>query len=368
MVTGNGKSGGRQRPEKLIGKTLRTVFDNWDLPVLLISKFNQIIYANNEAVRTLKIESLPAYLNTIFSPENSAKFLQLIDRFSLSTESELKERYELVLQEDNVLFLAELYPLFSRKTFTGILLILRDINSLQKAQQDMLNILDKLTETFKEPLTTIKGFVETLLDGAYMDRDVTREFLKVIDRETNKMIRLLIEVRRYLSIGQEPKLELTELEPHSFFKLVLQPFLERAVSKNIKFRWELQPNLPKLVADPEKLRIVMYNVLDNAFKFSTYRASLQEGYKPEVYLEVGFHRDTFTITVEDNGIGVPESEFRFLGARFFKASNARDVYGIGLGLAVSVELIRLHGGEVEFSRSKLGGLKVSLTLPYREKP
>lgn len=350
---------GRRTTDRSFG-ILKGLFDHYDEAVMLLSPKGELLYANPNAEnfleRAFKRRDFPDELKDLFKTK-----LETL----LELPPDLPKRDEFILPLGSRVFLMKIVVVNLKKGFPNLLIALRDITLIRKVQEDALKTLEKVTEIFMEPLTTIKGFVETLLDGAYSDPKVTWEFLKIIESETNKMIKTLVEVQSRLKFHVEkPKLNLEEVDSFQFLNDLMRTFLERAMEKGIKFSWEFQPNLPKIVADLEKLKTILFNILDNAFKFSDYKRNFLPDFSPEVYFEARFDRDTFEFIVRDNGIGIPEAELSKVGERFFKASNARDTYGVGLGLAVAMDLIKLHGGDLRLESKEGEGVTVRILLPY----
>lgn len=242
---------------------------------------------------------------------------------------------------------------------TGILMIIQDITERQKLENMQMDFVANVSHELKTPLTTIKSYTETMLDGMVEDPEVQRQFLGIIDTEADRMNRLVKELLQLSRMENKQ-------EQWSMKELNLIPLLENAVKKveltaaaknqqlNLLFKGD--ERLP-VVADRDKIEQVVLNVLSNSIKYT------QEGGRIDVD---ALRKDrNVIIIVADNGIGIPEDELGRVFERFFRVDKARSraMGGTGLGLSISKQIVEEHGGSIEIESKEGRGTKVSISLP-----
>ncbi|MBI3999192.1 MAG: GHKL domain-containing protein, partial [Candidatus Omnitrophica bacterium] len=214
------------------------------------------------------------------------------------------------------------------------------------------------------PLTSIKGFIETLSGGAIQDPERSQNFLKMMEEDANRLTRLiddLLELSKLESKELELKLEPTDLK--DAFDKAVALFDSRLKEKNITVRnlvW--MDGMYRVLADRDKLRQVLVNLLDNAIKFN------RDG--GQIELKAAQSEDRVTISVEDSGLGIPEEAIPRIFERFFTVDQAHshELGGTGLGLAIVKHIVEAHGGTVSCESELAKGSRFSFSLesPVRQ--
>jgi two-component system phosphate regulon sensor histidine kinase PhoR len=229
----------------------------------------------------------------------------------------------------------------------GTVLVFHDLTRLKKLESARQEFVANVSHELRTPLSLIKGYVETLLDGARDNPEVATKFLQTIDRNAERL-KLLIE--DLLTISElesgRVKLNLSAVALSPVVAKVLEDFKDRAAAKSIK----LVSQAPELAvrADVDRLEQVLGNLVDNAIKYAgaectvTVGGSAQEGGQVEVF-------------VQDDGPGIPPDALDRVFERFYRVDKARsrEQGGTGLGLAIVKHLIQSHGGRV-WATSKPG--------------
>ena len=242
----------------------------------------------------------------------------------------------------------------------GAYAVLRDVTGVRQIEQGLDDIFATLTREISIPLTTIKGFVETLLEGAYLDSQVTRRFLQIINDEANNLVRLVMSL--------DSAVKNKEMGPHNvrfrleeLLKECLAVFVPVAESKNISMELNVGCELPWITADPKLIRQAFINILDNAVRFVGVKGG---GF---VKVEVSCQDRKFKVTVSDNGIGITAADLPHIFERFFRGSSnkARSLGGVGLGLSVTENIIKAHKGSIEVVSKPDEGAVFTVLLPVR---
>lgn len=230
---------------------------------------------------------------------------------------------------------------------------------LKAARQMQIDFVANVSHELRTPLTSVKGMLETLRDGAVDDLEVRDHFLKVVEDETNRLIRLVNDLL-ILSRADSEALnlrcqahDLTQLAQACFERLAPQ-----AETRRITLQLEPEPATPPAWADPDRIEQVIVNLLDNAIKFS----------KPGgvVTVKISLRSDGRLLAqVCDEGIGIPAEDLSRIGQRFYRVdkARARTVGGSGLGLAIAQALVSAHGGQLCLESQEGHGTVVSFTLP-----
>src|SRR5262249_46951920 len=190
-----------------------------------------------------------------------------------------------------------------------------------------------VSHELRTPLTAIKGYAETLLGSAGNDRETARRFLEVIDRHSERLGRLTDDLLTLsdLELGRTA-LHLAPVEVDVVVDDVLQILSERAARAGVRIGSQVAPGTSAVLADGDRLRQVLINLVDNAIKYTSsgghvvVRAGRSAGASP----------DMVEIAVEDNGIGIPAHDLPRLTERFFRVDKARSraLGGTRLGLAI----------------------------------
>ncbi len=237
---------------------------------------------------------------------------------------------------------------------------LRDVSGMQKIERSLDDVFTSLTREISVPLTTIKGFVETLLEGAYLDAQVTRKFLQIINGEANNLVRLVMSLDSVVKDkDSQPIMSRFRLE--NLIQECIATFDPVAANKKVAFKLAISDDLPWITADPRLLRQVFVNILDNAVRFT----GVKGGGLVEINIDIKDRQ--FIVTVRDNGVGISEADLPHIFERFFRGSGSENANlgGSGLGLSVAEGIVKAHHGHISVSSCKGEGSTFTVILPVR---
>lgn len=241
----------------------------------------------------------------------------------------------------------------------AVAMILNDISEIRRLELIRKDFVANVSHELKTPLTAIKGFMETLLDGAIDDRENNRRFLQIINEHTRRLENLvgdLLELARLES--DETSLSFSRFELLNLVNEAAESFNPRLKEKDIEFKAQLPREL-SLTADREKLRQVFNNLIDNAIKFNRPKGLIR------IYAED--NRNSIKIAVEDSGCGIPAKDSLRVFERFYRSDKARsrELGGTGLGLSIVKHIVELHGGSAGVESAEGLGSKFWFTLPKK---
>ncbi|NLJ34342.1 MAG: cell wall metabolism sensor histidine kinase WalK [Firmicutes bacterium] len=244
------------------------------------------------------------------------------------------------------------------ENLSGTVIALHDVTEQEKLDSMRRDFVANVSHEIKTPLTTVKGYVETLLNGALEREELVVPFLKVVLRETDRIARLVRDLLQLSQLDYEEirwrkrPLFLQDLLPGA-----LQRWLVEAEKQALKLTLRLPPDLPPVLADKDRLEQVVENLLSNAVKFTPAGGSINIGARVE--------GDFIRTSIADTGIGIPLEDQDRIFERFYRVDKARSrsLGGTGLGLAIAQELIKAQGGKIELESKPGEGTKISFLLP-----
>jgi len=265
------------------------------------------------------------------------------------TEQKVKKQVVIPLKIERRHFEVYGVPILgTNDVWKGILLVFHDITEIIKLEQMRKDFVANVSHELKTPVTSIKGFSETLLDGAMENRDTLEAFLNIILKESDRLQTLINDL-----------LELSKIEREGF-SLTLQTFnliellqdtigvMEgKAKEKNITILFETHPGQLSLEGDIYRLKQVFINIISNAVLYTPIGG--------KVYINVEETIKTVIVHIKDTGMGIAEKEIPRIFERFYRVNKARDrdSGGTGLGLAIVKHLLEAHKGKITVD-SELG--------------
>ena len=238
----------------------------------------------------------------------------------------------------------------------------RTINnlSLQISQTEKMQseFLSSVSHELRTPLTAISGWGETLLGGEEMDPKETRRGIVTMLKETKRLTSLVEELLEFSRIQDGRfKLNVEICDLRAVFEDTIFMYGNRLKQEGIELMYEdSDEDIPEINCDPERMKQVFLNILDNAAKYG--------GEGGRIFCNLHMEDAWFTVHIRDFGPGIPEDELPLVKKKFYKgsSSNAR---GSGIGLAVCEEIVSVHGGELIIGNAEdeEGGCEVTIRLP-----
>ena len=242
---------------------------------------------------------------------------------------------------------------------TGALVLFHDITELKKMDQVRRDFVANVSHELRTPLSILRGYIETLLDSPKTPREELTRILRVMERHSDRL-ELLVE--DLLTLAQlesgNPNLQMGPVDLSSFLPEMVRDWEKKLTRKQLNIVVDLPTELPPICADRTRLQEALYNLLDNAVKYSR-----EQG---EIRLNARQRDRGIELAVSDDGIGIAAEDLPRIFERFYRADKSRGadkVRGTGLGLAIVKHIAQLHGGRVEAESELEKGTTIRVILP-----
>jgi len=349
----------RQQQTTVDAQAQQQVLFNSMLEGLLLLDRNRRIYLANRNFKNLFNLKIELRGKTVMEALRLHELAELVER--VETDGQVFD-HELKLPELSGRWLRVNAAVISNSAGEreGTILVFHDLTRLKQLERTREDFVANVSHELRTPLSLIKGYVETLLDGARNDPHIAERFLKIIERNTQRLDLLIQDLLTISALESgRMKLNLQPVELHPLVEKIFTDLHSRAENKNVK----LVNELPELAAhaDAHRLEQVLANLVDNAIKYGRAQGEVTVGGKK---LDDG----KLEIFVQDDGPGIPAESLDRVFERFYRVDKARsrDQGGTGLGLSIVKHIVQAHGGEV-WVKSELGkGATFFFTLPSTE--
>ncbi|MCC6572464.1 MAG: HAMP domain-containing protein [Planctomycetes bacterium] len=239
----------------------------------------------------------------------------------------------------------------------AVLLII-DVTEDRRLDQMRRDFVADVSHELKTPLTSIKAYAETLLDGADQDEGARRPFLEKIVSNSNRLTKLvadILDISRLETGRKDDSRERSDL--NALVRRVVGEFSERAAKKGVTLAFEPAAAAPEAYVNSEDMREAVENLIDNAINYTAEKGTVR------VALKVADGR--ITVEVADTGIGIPADALPRVFERFYRVDRARSraMGGTGLGLSIVKHVALRHGGNVEAASEVGKGSTFRILLP-----
>jgi two-component system phosphate regulon sensor histidine kinase PhoR len=243
---------------------------------------------------------------------------------------------------------------------TGAVVLFHDITQLKQTDKVRRDFVANVSHELRTPLSILRGYIETLLDNPQTsDKELSR-ILRVMERHSKRLGLLVDDLLTLAQMeSRSAGLQFSDVQLAELFQSVIPDWEKKLAEKQLKVVLDLSPDARTIRADETRLHEVLYNLLDNALKYSRENG--------EIRLRAAQHGPEIVLSVTDNGIGITKGDLPRIFERFYRADKARsrELGGTGLGLAIVKHIAQLHGGRVE-AESELGkGTTIRVILPAR---
>ena len=230
-------------------------------------------------------------------------------------------------------------------------------DKLSHLEDDQKKFIANVSHDFRSPLTSMKGYLEAMVDGT-IPPEQHEKYLNIVKNETERLTKLtnnLLTLNNLNITGMS--LDITDFDINSTIKNTVATFEGTCKKKHISFNLILTGEVLYVLADKGKIEQVLYNLIDNAIKFSKPDSSIK--------IETNEKNETIFVSVKDSGIGIPKEDLKLIFDRFYKTDRSRgkDKKGTGLGLSIVKEIINAHHENINVISTPDVGTEFIFTLP-----
>jgi two-component system phosphate regulon sensor histidine kinase PhoR len=247
----------------------------------------------------------------------------------------------------------------SKEENIGALIVLNDITRLRQLENIRREFVANVSHELKTPITSIKGYIETLQEGAIEEKENARKFLEIIFRQADLLHALVDDLLSLSRIEQEAErgeIQLTREQVRHIIESAVSAYETRARDRRIQVTLHCKEEVI-VKANARLLEQAVGNLLDNAIKYSEAGNSVD--------VEVIKNKNEVAIAVRDHGGGIAPEHLPRLFERFYRVDKgrSRELGGTGLGLAIVKHIIQAHGGRVTVESTLGKGSTFTLHLP-----
>lgn len=240
----------------------------------------------------------------------------------------------------------------------GVIIVLHDITEIRHLEQIRSDFVANVSHELKTPVTSVKGFAETLLSDDVTDKDTEQQFLQIILDESKRLDRLIRDLLHLSKIEKNTlPLNIEQIEIRQFIKEIVQTMSTSVKKKNIQLTLPSTEKETFLEGDKDRLNQIIINLVSNAVNYSSDYGSVEIGVKEK--------NNAVYISVSDNGAGIPEESLSRIFERFYRVDKARSRHsgGTGLGLAIVKHLVESHHGRIKVDSVEDKGTTMTVIIP-----
>jgi len=264
-----------------------------------------------------------------------------------------------ILEQDGETYNVDYAPFMNNQNeIGGVIIVFKNITEQYKIDKLQREFVANVSHELKTPITTIKSYTETLLDGAMEEKQIAEDFLNVINSESDRMSRLVSDLLRLSRMDYEQtkwkkeKLNLSESINQTAKKLIIQ-----ARNKNVTMHVSQIPNDMNIYFDRDGFEQILLNIAGNAVKYTPENGN--------VWINAYRNNNSINISIKDDGIGIPKEDQARVFERFYRVDKARsrELGGTGLGLSIAKQIAEAHNCKLTINSELNKGTEITITIP-----
>src|SRR6516162_5466892 len=333
---------------------MQTIFSAMQDALLVVDSNRQVILTNQTFRKLFDAPEIPEATPLLEIVRDPMLDRLLTDAF----RGHGPVRCELTLDESQI----ELHAVATKNEageITGTLVLFHDITELKKMDQVRRDFVANVSHELRTPLSILRGYIETLLDSPKTPRAERTRILRVMERHSDRLELLVEDLLTLAELESgDPHLQIGTVDLSTFLAEIVRDWEKKLTSKKLNIVVDVASESSQICVDRTRLQEALYNLLDNAVKYSRKRG--------EIRLSARQRDGEIELAVSDDGIGIAKEDLPRIFERFYRADKARSpdkVRGTGLGLAIVKHIAQLHGGRVEAESEVDKGTTIRVVLP-----
>lgn len=264
-----------------------------------------------------------------------------------------------ILEQNGETYNIDYAPFMNNKNeIGGVIIVFKNITEQYKIDKLQKEFVANVSHELKTPITTIKSYTETLLDGALEERQIAEDFLTVINSESDRMARLVSDLLRLSRMDySKTKWKKEDLSLSDMISQTLKKLQIQIKNKNIHLQLEKIPEDMHILFDRDGFEQVLLNIAGNAVKYTPENGN--------VYISAYRENKNIVVSIKDDGIGIPHEDQSRVFERFYRVDKARtrDMGGTGLGLSIAKQIADAHDSTIAVRSEINKGTEMIITIP-----
>lgn len=331
--------------------------------VVAVDDNMKIIFINSEASKILEIENDSAKGKIVQEVIRIYEIHKFIEEVLKSNES-LEKNIIIQKEKDINLQLTGAILESSDGKPMGVIMVINDITNIFTLDTMKKDFVANVSHELKTPITSIKGFLETLLSGSIDDKENAVKFLNIISKNTDRLNDIIDDLLLLSKVEQIKDARYLKFEDKNVSEII------KTAVENLSHKAEIKGIRLNLVCDeglifPLNSNLIeqaIINLIDNSIKYCANNS--------EINVSAVIFEKALNITVADNGIGIPKEDIPRLFERFYRVDKARtrEEGGTGLGLSIVKHICFVHNGTVEVESEVNKGSKFTIKIPQKSTP
>jgi len=335
--------------------------------VVVCDNSDQIILVNNAALKMLEVkvkEIIKTKITEYYDTNGELCFKSKIRDFKDTPyEGNKAQNLECQLEMNGKIIKTIISPIFTvHEEYIGYILILHDITKEAEIDKIKNTFISNVSHELRTPVTILRTYIDTLYNcEEKLDDKTKRDFLSIINHESDRLNNMVNDVLDFSKLDSpDIRLEKDLSNMGAIIEITVKSMKVLAEEKGVSFSIIIEPELPEVMVNPESIERVLKNLISNSIKYS------HKNSRVKIRAEIDRSGEFLQVSIEDNGIGIPEEHLAKIFDRFYRIeTKVHSVKGTGLGLhLVKIAIEKHHGGKV-FVESKLNegstfGFKIPL--------
>ncbi|MCD6326534.1 HAMP domain-containing protein [bacterium] len=325
--------------------------------IITVDRTGRVLLANQAFKEMMGAEGNDVVRMMLIEAVRNATLAQFVKEAQTSPgQSEI----EIVLQEPShrIMSLHAVPLIGGDSSRVGTLIVARDVTRMRQLEEIRTSFVANVSHELKTPITLIKGYVETLLDGALNDAEKLPEFLSKVKKHSNRMNSIIDDLLQLSKLEAVQEMsEATVINIVSVADRVRSNFMPIASSKGLDLRLEAPERPVNVKANESLLEQAIGDLVDNAVKYTAKGG--------HIVIKVCLEYNVAILVVRDDGIGIERRHINRIFERFYRADSARsrELGGTGLGLSIVKHIVALHGGSMQVESQPGRGSTFTMRLP-----
>lgn len=337
---------------------LSLLLDNLNLGVVMLSSEGELVLYNPAAQELLGLDD-SAYGQVYRAAIKSYILVNMIE-YAYETKQGASDEIEFYIPDTRYIDV-NIVPLMSQngENIQSMLVLLYDVTQVHRLETVRTEFVANASHELRTPVTSIKGFSETLLNGALEEPEVAEHFVKIINSESDRLEKIVNDILELSKVEKKTaKVKMKEFNLKNALDDLVSSYKRKAKKQKIEIKVDVPKEL-NIYSDRHRIEQIVANLVDNALNYA--------GPNSQVLIQAEELNDGVRITVQDNGRGIPEYDQERIFERFYRVDKdrSRNSGGTGLGLSIVRNLVSYLGGEIELTSSLGEGTCFDVMLPNK---